>query len=48
LINGASPRVAGDGTLGRLPGRALRGSVDTPGKSVTFVAVPDARNPACD
>lgn len=46
-VNGATPRLLPSGKLGGLTGRAARGSVSVPGRSVAFVAVPGAANPAC-
>ncbi len=46
-VNGATPSLLSSGKLAGLAGRAVRGSVEVAGKSIVFVAVPAAGNPAC-
>lgn len=47
LVNGHAPGLDGKGALTGLEAVAAPGSLQVPGKSVAFVAIADAGNPAC-
>lgn len=46
-INGKSPGLDARNNLTGLGGAPVRGALQLPGRSITFAAVRDARNPAC-
>jgi hypothetical protein len=46
-VDGRTPRLEANGTLSGLAGLPVSGSVSVPGKSIAFIAVGDAGNPAC-
>lgn len=46
-VNGLNPRLDADGSLSGLDGVPAPASFTVPGKSIAFVAVGDADNPAC-
>jgi heparanase len=46
-VNGTEPRLAPDGMLAGLEGAPVSAPLSIPGNSIAFVAVPHARNPAC-
>ncbi len=47
-INGKAPRMNARGELEGLDGVPVKGDLTVPGQSIAFVAVPDARNQACN
>jgi heparanase len=46
-VNGRSPAMTRQGGVSGLDAVIVRGRLSLPGQSITFVAVPSARNPAC-
>jgi hypothetical protein len=46
-VNGRSPAMTRQGGVSGLDAVIVRGRLSLPGHSITFVAVPGARNPAC-
>lgn len=46
-VNGKAPRLEANGTLTGLDATAVSSSLDLPGRSIAFVAVPTAGNRAC-
>jgi heparanase len=46
-VNGTTPTLRPDGSLGGLAGSAATGAVTVPARSIVFAAVPGAANPAC-
>ncbi|MEY4761953.1 MAG: hypothetical protein RLZZ200_1809 [Pseudomonadota bacterium] len=47
LINGKSPELDARGRFSGLEGAPLSGVLSVPARSISFVSVPDADNPAC-
>lgn len=46
-VNGSEPSLNPAGEIVGLDGVAVQGQMSVPGRSIAFVAVPDAANPAC-
>ncbi|WP_022681791.1 hypothetical protein [Sphingobium bisphenolivorans] len=46
-VNGEVPRISSNGMISQLSGRVVRGEVQIPAKSLAFLAVSGANNPAC-
>jgi hypothetical protein len=46
-VNGKQPRLEQNGSFSGLDGTAAAGSLTVPGRSIAFVAVSNANNPAC-
>lgn len=46
-INGRTPEIDARGDISGLDGASITGPLQLPGQSITFIAVPEADNPAC-